>query len=195
MPVNAQHIASLVLGHMQGQGLRGASAAAISRAVGQAVQGYVALMTVQTAAVGTLGAGKGTGKWILVPAAGTATLSASLAGAGFLGAAAPRIASAVAQGVAASLTSMAVVQTAVAAVAVGAETGVAIGPGPQALASLCLAALGAQGLVGPRSAALATALGQGLAAWFATGVIQGVVAGTPTVPPVTGAGVGIGSIA
>lgn len=194
MPVTATQLAPSILSQLKGRGIVGPFATNLSSALGTGIQNFVASLIVQGTATGTLGAGTGTGKWMLDPVSGSQILDTNLQANVIPGQNKTSLAQSVAFGTSSVINTSAVVQTAVVGVAVGAETGIIANPDPVAATSFIYAALTANAIVGTKATNLASGLGQGIAAWFATGIITNVVTGTPVFPFNPTAGSGLGKI-
>jgi|AntRauTorcE11897_2_1112592.scaffolds.fasta_scaffold00044_24 hypothetical protein len=192
MPVTALQLAPAIQAQLNSQGLVGSFVTNLASGVGIGIQNFVQTLVVQAQAFGTLGAGEGTGKWTLDPLSGMQILDTNIMASALPGTDKSKIANGVAFGTAQVINSSAVVQTAVAGVAVGSETGAVINADPTAATSFIYSGLTSYGIVGPKAANLASGLGQGIAIWFASGVVTNAVVGSPVFPfnPTTGLGTG-----
>lgn len=194
MPVTSAQLTPTILSQLNARGVVGPFAANLSAGIALGTEGFIQSLVVQSQATGALGVGVGTGKWFLEPTSGSTTLAAQMAGSGLVGTHQTQIATGLAFGISIVVNSSALVQTAVPTVAVGAGVGTITNANGALATQLLYAGLVANGITGNRASTLASAVGQGLAIWFRTGTITTAIAGTPVVPPVTGAGIGIGRI-
>jgi hypothetical protein len=192
MPVTALNLTPAILSQLNGVGIVGPFASNLSAALGVGVQNFVQSLAVQTQVAGTLGAGSGTGKWTLEPSSGASLIDTNLAAAAIPGYNKPKLAQAVATGIATVINTEAVVQTAVAGVAVGTGIGAVANADPSVAVSAIQSGLTSNAIVGSKADNLAAGLGQGIALWFATGVVNTAVAGSPVFPfnPTIGTGTG-----
>lgn len=184
----------ILLSAMTSNGLLGSSANTLSNAIISALSTFLPTLVVQTTASGVLGAGTGTGTWVLEPISGSQTLTVSLASNGIVGSAQGQLATSVATGVAQAVSSFVRTQTVVTGVSTGIETGVVLNCNPILLTSLLIGASGGKALLGSSIPQLSRGLAEGLCTWFSTGVVNGLVVGTPTPPFNTSVGTGIGSL-
>jgi len=194
MPVTVVNLTPALISALTGAGVKGTRAPALAAGIAQAIPSALRVARVQTVATGVTGVGIGTGKITLDPVAGTALLSAALTANGLVGFLTPRLASGIIQGLASVLNTQALVSTTVAGIGAGTEKGRLFAVTPATLTPLFLSGLTGVGFLGARAPALAAALGQGISTWLGTGIITTAIVGTPTVPPVAGAGPGVGII-
>lgn len=194
MPVTAAQLAPSILTQLTARGIKGSFASGLASGVASGVESFVATLMVQGQATGTLGAGVGTGKWILDPASGSVLVTNELRAAGLLGAHQESLAQGIVFGTSTVINASAIVQVAFAGVAVGAGTGTITNSLAATAIPLIYTGLIANGIVGSRASSLAKGIGSGLSLWFQQGAIILAVAGTPVIPPVAGQGVGIGKI-
>lgn len=194
MPITPANLTPALVSALTAQGIAGPQAISLAQGVSQGFTTWVPTLTVSTFATGSAGVGAGTGRITLEPTSGIATLAASLAGVSLAGAKTPALAQAIIQGLFTVLNTQAIVQTTVAAVAVGTGVGGIINANPASATPLFAAGLAGAGLAGPKTPALAAALGSGLSTWLSTGVVNTAIAGTPLIPPVATSGAGIGKL-
>lgn len=194
MPVTPANATPILTASLSSVGVVGVQAPQLAAALVTGLASVLPLIRVQTVATGVSGVGAGTGRITLDPITGTATLAAALSANGLNGFLTPALAQGIISGFATVLNTQAVVTTAVAAVSNGTGVGGVLGATPALLTPAFTTGLAAVGFVGSQTPSLAAALGQGISAWLSTGVVNTVIVGTPTVPPVSIVGTGTGSI-
>lgn len=184
-------VAGLLQASLAGAGVLGTAAPQVAAAVASGFVSYVTSSpTVQTADVGTLGAGVGNGVGLIVtPGAISGPLSGFLAGAGILGVVKDAVAAAIGSALSSAL-STAQILTTHPGTGVGTGTVVTVIPVPSASVPLMVAAF--SGLTGVYSAPFAAAVAQAVDAALPTA--KGLVAITGPSSPYPGGGTGVGKI-
>ncbi len=186
MPVLAPAVTAAIIA--AGPTLKGPSWFKITSAVGTAVATWLKLGPASHMMIGssngTLGAGKTTGKVIVLPVVPAVT--GTFAAAGLVGPTAFKMAPAIAIGVSNAINTGGLYQGTAAGCGVGVDVNKVTYANSGTLIPLLVGNFASRGLVGASSAKLATAIGNGVALIVMTGFGTGAVTG-PTGPlPGTG---------
>lgn len=189
MPLTPPGVASLVAPALAGAGLVGTGAVQLASGIGIGVCSWVAVLGVATVDVGTLGSGSGAIPCAIPPPLLLGGMVTGLSGASILGVAAPLLAAAISNGLAAAFVTQGVVVTVNPVIGLG--TSFVSFLGPSAIPFM-VGGLAGAGMLGTNAAQLGAAIGTGLDIAFAgfRPVVPIVGVGTPT----SGQGLGTGKI-
>lgn len=187
MPATPAGISGLVSANLASVGMLGMDIPKIALGIGIGVSGWVAQIVVQTADVGTAGAGSGGPVPVVIPPATMlGNIQTGFGSATLIGQFAPAFATGIANGLTQAFL-QALVKTTHAGVGTG--SGVAKFIAPPATPSIA-GGLSSAGVIGQFAAQLAAAVGVGLDTTFASLVIPVPIVGSGSPTAATGTGVG-----
>lgn len=194
MPVSPVTLTPNLVASFQAYGIRGPSYPQVAQGIAQAFTAFLATIPVQTTHIGLPGAGTGTGKVTIEPTSGIGLVTSALTAAGVTGPSASSLATGIVTALAIELNTTAIVQVAVTGVSVGTGVGNLAFASAASFIPLLQANLNGAGILGVSVPQLALGIGNGVATWMKTGIINTVDVGQPAPPPVTVSGVGVGKV-
>lgn len=194
MPVSPATLTPGLTAAFSSTGIVGVSALPLANGIASAFTAFLKTIPVTTIHVGVLGAGTGTGKVTLTGPAGVGTINAALTANGIVGTSALNLAQGVARAIALEMNTNAVVQVVIAGSSTGTGTGTLAAANPATLTGLLATNLPANGIAGTSMPQLAAGLGQGIATWLQTALINTVDVGSPAPPFNTSTGAGTGVV-